>query len=133
MESDHFGTQGIAAQIESTLSQPAVARARTDLSGRSSAMAIPAATFKVPNFTLCMREQLGSFPIKTRHLPSILLRRSLLIFPENVGRLGRRLPTMSRLYLQSGSNGGVLDPCTTVVQILELEKLSFGQECAGEA
>jgi hypothetical protein len=39
---------------------------------------------------------------------------------------------MSRLYLQSGFNGGILDPGITAVQILELEKFPFGQKCAGE-
>jgi len=42
-------------------------------------MAIPTTTFKAPNLTLSMTERLGSFPIKTRHLPSLLSRRSLLI------------------------------------------------------
>jgi hypothetical protein len=39
---------------------------------------------------------------------------------------------MSRLYLQSGSNGGMLDPGITAIQNLELEKLPLGQECPGE-
>jgi len=63
--------------------QPAGLRAsahRGTAAGARAKMPINScASLKAPNLTLSMPERLGSFPIKTRHLPSSLLRRSLLI------------------------------------------------------
>ena len=81
-----------------------------------NSLAVAIASPKAPNIALPMTERLGAFPIKTRHLPSFLLRRSLLIYLGSVGKLGRRLATMSRLYPQSGSNSLMLDPDITAVQ-----------------